>query len=430
MSDALQLQEGRSKTTHAFQDPQFRGSWSGYERDCLFVNAKGPRFYDAGQGFDVDFDDDGRAVAPVDIDGDGDLDLAFLSLQGLRMLENRSPARSFARVRLEATKGDAQAIGAQVVLKAGGVTQRDFIKATEGFATQVPLDLHFGLGGATSIDEIEVRWRDGSVESHKNLPVGRRVVIRQGSVPRFEEVPRWPESSRPRPADRKKAEAGLRREGESTFLHDPEGRLRRAWHRPVTQAEIDATQKHLGKGTFHADLTAIGTHYLARREFDLAEKSLKRALEMDSSFPIAHFYMGVLHAMKDQHAQAAGSFRRAIVLDPFYRQAMHNMGVALYKQRKLPEAAEALRETLKLEDGSETRHVLGQVLAESGKLDDAIAEMKRAVELEPGRAQAHADLGKIYAHKGNKTEARTYLNKALELQPSLSEAREILRKLE
>jgi Flp pilus assembly protein TadD len=429
VSDAVEMQEGRSQTTHAFQDPNFRGSWSGYERDSLFLNARGPRFYDAGQGFDVDFDDDGRAVAPVDIDGDGDLDLAFLSLQGLRMLENRSPARSFARVKLEAAKGDAQAIGAHVVLKAGGVTQRDFVKATSGFATQVPLDLHFGLGPATTIDEIEVRWRDGSVETHRNLPVGKRIVIRQGSAPRADAIPRWPDSSRPRASDKKKGPPGVSKEGESVFVYDPEGRLRRAWHRPVTQAEIDATLAHLGRGTFHADYTAIGTHHLARREFAQAEQALKRAVEMDSSFPIAHFYTGILHAMRENHDLAAGSFRRAIVLDPFYRQAMHNLGVALYKQRKYGEAAETLNETIKLEDGSETRHILGQVLAESGKLDPAITQMKRALELEPRRAEAHADLGKIYAHLGRKDEARSHLEKALELKPDLEDAKRTLEKL-
>src|SRR5258706_14286032 len=97
------------------------------ERDCLFFNARGPKFYASGHAFALDFPDDGRAVAPVDIDGDGDLDLAMLSLQGLRLMENRSPPRSFARLRLEATKGDRQAISARVRLEAGGVTQQDYV---------------------------------------------------------------------------------------------------------------------------------------------------------------------------------------------------------------------------------------------------------------------------------------------------------------
>ncbi len=431
MGDALAIQEGRTEKTQAFQDPQFRGSWSGYERDCLFFNARGPKLYDAGHAFAIDFDDDGRAVAPVDIDGDGDLDLALLSLQGLRMLENRTPARKFARVRLEAVKGDPQAIGAQVVLKAGGVTQRDFVKATSGFATQSLLDLHFGLGAAEKIDEIEIRWRDGSVETHRDLPVDRRIVIRQGAAPRAEPIPKW--TAPPRVHGRIKAPAGVTgvfKDGDSTLVFDPEGRLRRAFYRPVSEAEVAATVNHLGKGTFYADLTSIATYHLARHELDIAERALTRAIDVNPSFPISHFYMGLLRGMQNHHADAAASFRRAIILDAYYRQARHNLGVALYKARKLAEAAEALKETIGLGDGAETRHVLGQVLAESGNFEGAITEIKRAVELDNKRAEAYGDLGKILIAIGRKAEAEASLKKALELDPGLAEAKDNLRRLQ
>ena len=55
--------------------------------------------------------------------------------------------------------------------------------------------------------------------------------------------------------------------------------------------------------------------------------------------------------------------------------------------------------------------------------------MKRALELQPGRAEAHADLGKIYAHQGRKDEARSHLEKALELKPDLEDAKRTLEKL-
>ena len=428
MSDALAIQQGLSFKTQAFQDPQFRGSWSGFERDCLFFNPKGPKFYDAGHAFNLDFDDDGRAVAPVDIDGDGDLDLALLSLQGLRMLENKTPARRFARVKLEAAKGDPQAIGARVALTAGGVTQRDFVKATTGFATQCMLGLHFGLGDAQKIDAIEIRWRDGTVETHRDLPVDKRIVIKQGAAPRVEDIPRW--SAPPRVSGRIKGTPGVQKDGDATLVFDPEGRLRRAFYRPVTDEEIAATVNHLGKGTFHADLTSVATYHMSRNELDVAEKALTRALEMNSSYAITHFYMGILRGMQNRPSEAAASFRKAILLDAYYRQARHNLGVALYKARKLSEAAEALRETIGLSDGAETRHVLGQVLAESGRLDDAAAEIQRAVELDAQRAEAYADLGKIQIALGRTKEAETNLKKALELKPELTEARQNLKRVQ
>ncbi|HEU4339584.1 MAG TPA: tetratricopeptide repeat protein [Planctomycetota bacterium] len=445
MGDALAIQEGRTEKTQAFQDPKFRGSWSGYERDCLFFNAEGPKFYDAGHAFAIDFDDDGRAVAPVDVDGDGDLDLACLSLQGLKLMENRSPARNFARVRLEAVKGDPQAIGARVALKAGGVTQRDFVKATTGFATQTLLDLHFGLGTASMIDEIEVRWRDGSVDTYKQLGVNQRIVLKQGDAPMYEIVPKW--THPPRIAGRIKAPAGvsgvykvqnaadpaaaaLKGDAGSAFVFDSEGRLRRAFYRPVDDAEIALSVDHLGKGTFHADLTSVATYHLSRHEFDQADRALSRAIEMNSQFPISHYYLGILRGMQGRHAEAAESFRRALALDAYYRQALLNLGVALFHGKQLAEAAQALRETIELRDGADARHTLGQVLASAGKYDDALTEIQRAVALDAKRAEAYADLGKVLMMVGRKAEAETHLEKALELDPNLAEARELLRRVQ
>ncbi len=177
----------------------FRGSFSGYERDRLFYNPDGGgRFVQAAYVFGLDDDHDGRAAAPVDIDGDGDLDLALLTLRGLKLLENTSAPRHFARVRLAAGGSAAHALGAEVVLRAGGVARRDFVKLTEGFRAQVPLDLHFGLGDATAVDTLEVRWPSGETGVWRDLPVDRLLIVDEaaGTV-EAEPLRRWSDGSRP-----------------------------------------------------------------------------------------------------------------------------------------------------------------------------------------------------------------------------------------
>ena len=179
----------------------FRGSFSGYERDRLFYNPNGSfeSFVQSAYVFGLDFDHDGRSVAPVDIDGDGDLDLVLLSTQGLRLLENTSPPRHFARVRLVAADPHAPVLGAIVELQAGGVTRRDFAKITDGFRTQVPSDLHFGLGDAATINVLKVRWPSGNVDQWTDLPVNQLLVVRQGAEQvEARTLERWPDGSRPR----------------------------------------------------------------------------------------------------------------------------------------------------------------------------------------------------------------------------------------
>ena len=183
----------------------FRGSFSGYERDRLFYNAGGA-LVPSAYVFGLDGDHDGRAAAPVDIDGDGDLDLALLTLQGLRLLENTSDeaapaeARRYARVRLAATRSAAPALGAVVTLEAGGVTRRDYVRITEGFQTQVPLDLHFGLGVADRVERLTVEWPSGAREVRTDLPVDRLLRVEEGR-PEVAVGPlaRWPDGTRPKP---------------------------------------------------------------------------------------------------------------------------------------------------------------------------------------------------------------------------------------
>ena len=158
----------------------------------------GERFVQAACVTELDADHDGRAAAPVDIDGDGDLDLALLTPRGLALLENTSPPRRFARVRLAAAGADAQALGAEVAVSAGGVTRRDIVKLTEGFRVQVPLDLHFGLAAAETIERLEVRWPSGAASAWRDLPADRLLVVdeRSGTVD-ARRLPRWSDGSRP-----------------------------------------------------------------------------------------------------------------------------------------------------------------------------------------------------------------------------------------
>ena len=178
----------------------FRGSFSGYERDRLFYNTSEPsdRFVQSAYVFGLDADHDGRAAAPVDIDGDGDLDLALVTLQGLRLFENTAAPRHFARVRLTASRAEVHAVGATVEVTAGGVVRRDFIRITEGFQTQVPFDLHFGLGSVTTIEALEVQWPSGDVERWTDLPVDRLLLVREGTAEVVvEALGRWPDGTRP-----------------------------------------------------------------------------------------------------------------------------------------------------------------------------------------------------------------------------------------
>ena len=102
-------------------------------------------------------------VASADIDKDGDVDMA-LSNNGapIRLLVNASPAGNhWIKVRVLGEWPNLFAVGAIVRVRIGSVWQTQQIVAGSAYKAQHDLTLHFGLGSATVVDEIEIHWPDG-----------------------------------------------------------------------------------------------------------------------------------------------------------------------------------------------------------------------------------------------------------------------------
>ncbi len=146
----------------------------------------------------VDLTEDGRAVAPFDFDGDGRQDLAVLSLQGLKVLHNQRAEGGWIGLRLEATRSQKLALGAEVVVRGASGAQLDRVRLTAGFHTQVSPRLHFGLGADEEV-RVEVRW-PGGVERFGPLRAGRSYRLREGGGAEAQPSAAWPASTRPRAA--------------------------------------------------------------------------------------------------------------------------------------------------------------------------------------------------------------------------------------
>ena len=110
------------------------------------------------------------------------MDLAHTSLQKLRFLENKSELNkgNFIRFALKATKSQHHALGAEIRVVTGHTTQRDYVKLTAGFQTQVPGELHFGLGENTMANRVEVYWPSGAISLFKNVSGNAKYFIEEG----------------------------------------------------------------------------------------------------------------------------------------------------------------------------------------------------------------------------------------------------------
>ena len=105
-------------------------------------------------------------MAVADFNNDGRLDLVMNSNNETPVLylNNLKKVGNSIELKLVGTRSNRDAIGARVRLTANGKTMTRQVEAGSGYASQMMLPLHFGLGNATRVDSIEICWPSGDVQ--------------------------------------------------------------------------------------------------------------------------------------------------------------------------------------------------------------------------------------------------------------------------
>jgi enediyne biosynthesis protein E4 len=165
--------------------PEFIGTYA--QRNFVAENlGKGsPLFRDAtdsaGPGFAGKASYRGLAVG--DFDNDGDLDLLFTRLDGPPvLLRNDSPSSgAWLTVIPEGSHGEPTPVGTTVTIKAAGRTQwRDVASGDSYLSTHDPRP-HFGLGAVEVVDQVDVKWPDGTHTIRRDVKARQMLHIRKGS---------------------------------------------------------------------------------------------------------------------------------------------------------------------------------------------------------------------------------------------------------
>ncbi|HMJ64702.1 MAG TPA: CRTAC1 family protein [Candidatus Binatia bacterium] len=158
-------------------------SLSGYERNRIFLNARGKEFFEiSGLTSGADSDGDGRAVVACDVTGDGMQDLFVRQTGGgtLLLFENRFPKTHWLEVSLRGKQSNSLGIGARVVAEIGSQKFVRELYPANSFKSQAPAHVHFGLGKNPKIDLLTITWPSGLKQEFKDVSADRHLRITEG----------------------------------------------------------------------------------------------------------------------------------------------------------------------------------------------------------------------------------------------------------
>jgi len=124
----------------------------------------------------------GRGVAFLDYDNDGEIDIAVNNQNDPPTLLHNVGAKTnhWVTIRTVGTRSNRDGIGARISVVAGGRRLIDEVRSGGSYLSQNDLRVHVGLGQATKIDSLEIRWPSGITDRLENLPVDRFLTVQEG----------------------------------------------------------------------------------------------------------------------------------------------------------------------------------------------------------------------------------------------------------
>jgi hypothetical protein len=123
-----------------------------------------------------------RGLAVGDLWNDGRMSAVVSNMnEPVSLLVNQvKNGNHWIAIKTVGTKSNRDGIGAKIRANAGGRIRVDEVRSGSSFDSHNDMRVHFGLGSATKVDWVEVRWPSGSTERFEGLEVDLIHVLKEG----------------------------------------------------------------------------------------------------------------------------------------------------------------------------------------------------------------------------------------------------------
>jgi len=171
---------------HVYPEVDKNNLGSNYEEPrILYHNLGNGTFEDisASAGPGINARASSRGLAIGDLWNDGRTSAVITNLNALpSLLVNQvRSANHWIALRTVGTKSNRDGIGARISVKAGTRTLVDEVRSGSSYNSSNDTRVHFGLGSATKVNSVQIRWPSGLQEHFDNLPADSIQTLKEGS---------------------------------------------------------------------------------------------------------------------------------------------------------------------------------------------------------------------------------------------------------
>jgi len=176
---------------HVYPEVEQLHTEAGYaQRKLLYRNLRNGKFEDVSfnVGPGISEPSPSRGAAFGDFDNDGDIDVVVNCVNEFPQLLrcDSKLQNNWIKVRAMGVKSNRSGIGARIrcVVQMPGETkphqQIDEVRSGGGYFAQNDLRVHFGVGSASKIDLLEIRWPSGVVDTLKDIQPNQLIYVKEG----------------------------------------------------------------------------------------------------------------------------------------------------------------------------------------------------------------------------------------------------------
>lgn len=171
--------------------------------------------------------------------------------------------------------------------------------------------------------------------------------------------------------------------------------------------------------SYPAPYNNLGISYLRQNKTDQALKAFNRALELDPGNPTTHYNLGLLFAKRGDLKESIAHLEQARSLKPGDTAILFNLASNYFLSGDLGRALPILQDLDRQPASArlpEVQDLLGTVLAQQGRVEEAIAHLSKAAELDPVGAGHHYKLALAFEKKGDLDNALREIQSAISLE--------------